>query len=833
MPSLSFRGRITSGQDALDIGLSDLQVVDQGGRARLVAYSPTGAGLIGLGLREGSRATVTDTRIFTGTDAGIANRDIALIDRDGSDFIVMGSSGSASQGFVFNTAGEFTSRVVLEGLEAPLRGLAGLVQTENGTLYAAGTDGEIPHLRDVGTDLYREGTRELELDAPVALAHASVGSADFAIGAGRTMGGVVAYRINSQNGRLDEMSEVGTESGLGIMVPTALEVVELLGTTYVILLSSAADGGAGGALSVMTLSSSGQLVPVDHASDTLLTRFGSADSLEVVAAGGRVHVMAGGGDDGFSLFELTPDGKLVHKQSVANDGANMLDNVSALAAAEVGDELQIFSTSQTEAGVGQWTLDIGDMSAARGTGSNGGSLTGGSRDDLLNGGAGNDRIVAGAGDDVLIGGIGRDTLIGGSGRDIFVMQADDTSDVIGDFEVGLDRIDLSQFRMLYDPAQLRFEGTSSGANITWHSQTINVTRAGGGTLTLDEVFGGAFDWATHGYLPSDTPDDGDGDGGGTNGGGTPVEPPGVARNGSRNDDSITGAQGNDTLRGDDGDDTLNGGAGADSLLGGNDADDLRGDGGDDYLHGNNDNDTVRGGAGDDTVIGGPGNDSVLGEAGNDQLTGGNGNDTLIGGEGNDLFFAQAGDDYVVGGDGIDSIHLGIGSDVYEGRGGGKDVVRGLAGHDTITGGDDGDLLFGHLGLDVIDGAGGDDTIRAGIARDMISGGEGNDLLDAAPGWDTLDGGAGNDTLIGQLGNDLMTGGAGADTFVFTARSGWDTVTDFEDGIDVLSITFAGQSYASINITQVGADLRVWYGSGGIVLEDTDRSEISASDFLFS
>ena len=159
-------------------------------------------------------------------------------------------------------------------------------------------------------------------------------------------------------------------------------------------------------------------------------------------------------------------------------------------------------------------------------------------------------------------------------------------------------------------------------------------------------------------------------------------------------------------------------------------------------------------------------------------------------------------------------------------------MRGLAGHDTITGGSDGDLLMGHLGHDVIDGAGGDDTIQGGIGHDRLSGDDGNDLLDAAPGWDTLNGGAGDDTLIGSLGNDEMTGGTGADTFVFTARSGWDTVTDYQDGIDILNITYQNTSYNKLLITQEGADVTIWYGSGGIVLENTHISEITADDFVF-
>ena len=298
-------------------------------------------------------------------------------------------------------------------------------------------------------------------------------------------------------------------------------------------------------------------------------------------------------------------------------------------------------------------------------------------------------------------------------------------------------------------------------------------------------------------------------------------------------DQIFGGNGADSIEGGAGNDNLFGGAGHDKVKGGEGNDWVQGLGGSDYVHGNSGNDTVDGGGGDDTVIGGPGDDRVLGGAGHDELTRRQRQGHAAGRRGDDLFFAQAGDDYVVGGDGIDSVHLGIGSDVYEGNGSGGDIVRGLAGHDTITGGSDGDLLLGHLGLDVINGAGGNDTIRAGIARDIISGGDGDDLLDAAPGWDVLDGGAGNDTLIGSLGNDQMTGGTDADTFVFTARSGWDTVTDYEDGIDILSITYPGRSFDQLVIRTNGDNTTIWYGSGGIILEDTDAAQITADDFLFS
>ena len=76
-------------------------------------------------------------------------------------------------------------------------------------------------------------------------------------------------------------------------------------------------------------------------------------------------------------------------------------------------------------------------------------LFGGAGNDLLDGGEGNDSLFGGDGDDALIGGLGVDLFEGGLGRDRFIFQSEaDTPraalDWILDFQVGLDKIDLTQ-----------------------------------------------------------------------------------------------------------------------------------------------------------------------------------------------------------------------------------------------------------------------------------------------------------------------------------------------------------------------------------------------------
>ncbi|MCT7977020.1 DUF4347 domain-containing protein [Laspinema olomoucense] len=71
------------------------------------------------------------------------------------------------------------------------------------------------------------------------------------------------------------------------------------------------------------------------------------------------------------------------------------------------------------------------------------TLNGDQGDDTLFGGKENDILAGGQGNDRLSGDFGNDTLIGGNGRDRFVLQAGYGKDLIGDFEVEQDFLELT------------------------------------------------------------------------------------------------------------------------------------------------------------------------------------------------------------------------------------------------------------------------------------------------------------------------------------------------------------------------------------------------------
>jgi len=70
-------------------------------------------------------------------------------------------------------------------------------------------------------------------------------------------------------------------------------------------------------------------------------------------------------------------------------------------------------------------------------------ISGGAGNDRLNGGAGNDDLKGGGGDDWLNGGSGDDVQNGGGGADVFVFQTEHGGDTVEDFQVNIDKIDMS------------------------------------------------------------------------------------------------------------------------------------------------------------------------------------------------------------------------------------------------------------------------------------------------------------------------------------------------------------------------------------------------------
>ncbi|MBR1647504.1 MAG: hypothetical protein IJ685_12120 [Selenomonadaceae bacterium] len=84
---------------------------------------------------------------------------------------------------------------------------------------------------------------------------------------------------------------------------------------------------------------------------------------------------------------------------------------------------------------------------------------------------------------------------------------------------------------------------------------------------------------------------------------------------------------------------------------------------------------------------------------------------------------------------------------------------------------------------------------------------------------TITGGTGKDTLDGNSGDDILTGGNGADVFVY--GTGNDTITDYGNGSDKVSLTAVAKSFGF-----VGDDFVFDFDNGSLTLTDAADKKIS-------
>ncbi len=306
-------------------------------------------------------------------------------------------------------------------------------------------------------------------------------------------------------------------------------------------------------------------------------------------------------------------------------------------------------------------------------------------------------------------------------------------------------------------------------------------------------------------------------------------------------DGIENLMGSLTLR-----DVLIGDNAANKLEGFGGADSLRGEAGDDYLDGGAGADALNGGAGANDWAGY--RTSTVGTVSINLLTavhsGGDAQgDTLFFIENlegsltkRDILIGNIVANRLVGNGGVDSLLGGDGNDFLEGGTGG-DSLNGGAGIDTAS------YQYSSEGVTIdlavaLQTSLGD---AAGESLNFVENIDGSVFADSLTGnyqSNTLRGGFGTDILNGGAGSDYLTGGDDADTFRFSGLSfGADTITDWDDGVDLISIalpletSFAGLTFSGNGTTSV--IVRGFNGTGSAIIVKADLAfSLDAGDFMF-
>jgi Ca2+-binding RTX toxin-like protein len=298
------------------------------------------------------------------------------------------------------------------------------------------------------------------------LATAEIGGQTWIFASSSGESGVTSFRLNA-DGTVEMVDWIGAADGVGMAGTSALATAVVNGTTYLV---AAASGT--GTLTVFRVNAQGVMFQVDHVTDSLLTRFQGVVDIATFSYGGRSFVVAGGADDGLTLFEIGPGGKLYLMDVIANAPGWTVDNVQSIAVAVVGSEAQVFVAGSGAPGITQFKIDLGKLGPVLFGTPRDDALTGTARDDHIEGGRGDDRLTGGAGNDRLVDGPGADSMWGGAGADVFVFVKDGATDRIYDFQIGIDRIDLTAWPMLYSVDQLTITPTTDGARIAYRDEVI-------------------------------------------------------------------------------------------------------------------------------------------------------------------------------------------------------------------------------------------------------------------------------------------------------------------------------------------------------------------------
>lgn len=288
----------------------------------------------------------------------------------------------------------------------------------------------------------------------------------------------------------------------------------------------------------------------------------------------------------------------------------------------------------------------------------------------------------------------------------------------------------------------------------------------------------------------------------------------LAGTGNHLNNTVTGNSGTNILRADAGDDTLDGAAGADTMIGGLGNDtyvvDTTGDvvvenagEGTDTVQssisyrlgaevenlvltgtanlvglGNHLNNTITGNSGANILRGGLGDDNVSGKGGNDTLDGGGGLDTMAGGTGDDTYYVDHFHDVVIeaAGEGNDTVYakwsFNLGSQAVETL-----ILTGT--HNSHgTGSGIANTIIGNAGNNVLNGMGGDDTLTGGLGADTF-------LFKTGSGHDTIAdfSAAQNDSI------NVHAYAHGHTHYLWIAQNGGDVVITL-DASDTITVTGA-------------------------------------------
>ena len=243
-------------------------------------------------------------------------------------------------------------------------------------------------------------------------------------------------------------------------------------------------------------------------------------------------------------------------------------------------------------------------------------IVGGHGWDRLFGGTGNDFLKGGDGNDILMGGVGDDVMIGGRGVDHFVYLENAGRDVIHEFDLARDVVDLRLLPEAIAFADLTIVDNNEESGVRIKHAALD------GSIEIKGI--SASDLSASNFKMPDGQTD-------------RIVIDGVWIDRPNDQDPKEGSDASQLMMNSEVDGHILAKGGLDRVFGGEGDDRIEGGYSRDYLYGEEGNDFLYGNTGSDWLFGGEGNDHLFGGSLDDLLVGGEGNDVLEGGTGSDTF----------------------------------------------------------------------------------------------------------------------------------------------------------------------------------------------------
>ncbi len=463
------------------MGLSSLDIISIGAQQFLVAAGEADGGFTTYEiLANGNLAVAGD--VFYWTNSG--TRNVRFIDAyvfEGEGFIIpSGRYDDNMTVFRLDVFGGATPTQFLTGA-----GTASMTMTEmvtvgtNSYLFTASTSPGLERYNIttggvLTAPTHINDTPAVALGDVSAMISAHLKGKDFLFVASAFDAGISVFEVGAGGGLSPRFHL--TPDMVGFNAISTLRTAQINERAFLLVGSAETD-----TLMVLRVSVGGKLNLVDSLVDKSETRFARISALEVFEHQGRTFVLAGGADDGLTLFELTYRGRLNVLGVVADQFTTTLANISDIVVNIVNGKIMVFAASASEHGFTEFELTLNPGSTFTG-GDSLDTIIGSPGDDTIFGMGRNDILDGGAGNDRLVDGRGRDTLTGGSGADVFEFIQDGKRDFITDFELGIDKIDLTDYDHLYSYLDLEILSRPTGAVILIGTEKLIITSIDGHSI---------------------------------------------------------------------------------------------------------------------------------------------------------------------------------------------------------------------------------------------------------------------------------------------------------------------------------------------------------------